>query len=149
MNILVVEDQEDKSDDIVLHLRDIVEERLSCTVRGSLRSGLKELVDFMDYDLIILDMSMPNFDPSVDDPVGGTPESFAGREFLFQMNVRKIFIPVVVVTQYSIFSRGAITLDDINSELNKKYGEFYLGAVYYSSSSNQWKSELKNIIRGL
>lgn len=149
MKVLIVEDQQDKCDDIVNCLRSIFFNDMTVVNCQSLRSGLKELVLNGDFSLIILDMSMPNFDPSPDDPIGGTPESFAGSEFLAQMNLRGINIPVVVVTQYATFAKRTIELDDLDSTFKASYPKFYCGSVYYSSANDSWKNKLCELVGGL
>jgi len=149
MRILIVEDQQEKSDDIVSFLNDNKPQDLEVSIQQSLRSGLLDLVKNQDYDLIILDMSMPNFDPSSNDPIGGTPESFAGKEFLSQMELREISTPVVVVTQYATFAKGQIALEELDALFKFSYPKFYLGAVYYSSAEDSWKEALKKIIKDL
>lgn len=146
MNILIVEDQKEKSDDLIsffLNYNDGIKIILS----KSLRSGLRALFGKENIDLVVLDMSMPNFDPSPDDPVGGTPESFAGREFLAQMDLRDIDVPVVVVTQYATFARGKIELEELDAFFKMSYSGFYLGSVFYSSADESWKVHLKDILK--
>jgi len=149
MKILIVEDQEEKSDDLVTFFNSNYSQSPDICIKQSLRSGLRALTMQKDYDLVILDMSMPNFDPSADDPIGGTPESFAGKELLSQMELREISIPVVVVTQYATFSKGQISLDDLDLNFKHTYPGFYLGAVYYSSASESWKGKLRLLINDL
>lgn len=149
MKILIVEDQKEKSDDIVKFFKEGNTTNLEVSIQQSLRSGLKDLVSNLDYDLIVLDMSMPNFDPSAEDPMGGTHESFAGREFLSQMELREISTPTVVVTQYATFAKGQITLEKLDQLLKHSYPKFYLGSVYYSSAEDSWKDTLRRLIKDL
>lgn len=146
MRVLIVEDQKEKSEDIVNFLNSYYLKGMLVSIQQSLRSGLKDLVINNNYDLVILDMSMPNFDPSIDDPIGGTPESFAGKEFMSQMDLRGIVSPVIVVTQYSTFAKGQIALDDLDRAFKISYPSFYLGSVYYSSAEDSWKKSLLKII---
>lgn len=146
MKILIVEDQNEKSNDIERFSRECFTDISEITVKQSLRSGLKEIVGNNDYNLIFLDMSMPNFDPSPDDPLGGTPESFAGQEFLAQMKLRGISTSVIIITQYQTFAEGQIDLDSIDNYLAYEYHNFYLGAVYYSSADKDWEGNLLKII---
>ncbi len=147
MRILIVEDQDEKSEKIkrfcqVKFGKDVVVE-----IKRSLRSGLKEVITTNRFDLIFLDMSMPNFDPSADDPLGGSPESFAGLEFVSQLKLRGLFYPIVVITQYRTFEKGKITLESIDSQLNSDYAEYYLGSIYYSSADKEWETGLTKILK--
>ena len=147
MKILIIEDQQEKSNDIAGFFNEYFTEPPEMSIQQSLRSGLRDLVNHNNYDLIILDMSMPNFDPSPDDPIGGTPESFAGKEFLSQMELRELSSPVIVVTQYATFSKGQITLDDLDQLFKRSHPDFYLGSVYYSSAGDTWKRSLGQLIK--
>lgn len=146
MKILVIEDQEDKSRDIEQFCELFFKRIDFIHFRRSLRSGLKAALSDVKYDLIFLDMSMPNFDPSEDDPLGGTPESFAGKELLAQLKFRKVSIPVVIVTQYQTFNEGKVDLKSLNNELMKEYFGFYMGIVYYSSADKDWQTNLKKVL---
>jgi CheY-like chemotaxis protein len=146
MKILIVEDQKDKSDDITKFFETFFRVELEIHVKQSLRSGLKELLTINDFNLIVLDMSMPNFDPGPEDPIGGTPESFAGKEFLAQMDLREISTPVVVVTQYATFAKGQIELEELDFLFRHEYQNFYHGSVYYSSADKEWQKELERIL---
>lgn len=146
MKILIVEDQDEKAKDIVNFVKELYGD-VAYEVRCSLKSGLKEITQVRDYDLAILDMSMPSFDPSIDDPLGGKPESFAGKKLLEHMTMRNINIPSVVLSQYPQFNDGTITLEGLSSELNKKHSLIFLGAVYYTSAAGRWKSDLIKILK--
>lgn len=145
MNILIVEDQKEKSKDITDHLASIYK-TANIMEERSLRSGLKTLLSSEKFDLVVLDMSMPNFEPTQDDPIGGTPESFAGREFLAQMELRDIEIPVIVLSQYETFEKGQIDLSELGEELKELYPKFFLGTVYYSSANNSWHQDFDSYL---
>lgn len=147
MRILLVEDDVDKRDRIRNHLSTQCAEPLEFVVAESLHSGLKRLTDKSGYDLIVLDMSMPNYDVSMDEPSGGTPESFAGRSFLSQMKLRGICIPVVVLTQYDSFADGTVSLEDLDEEFKSKFDVFYLGSVYYHAATEMWKADLDKLLQ--
>ncbi|MVB37166.1 response regulator, partial [Vibrio cholerae] len=63
MKVLIVEDQPEKKDNIENFLLDSFQS-FRVNSSDSLRSALREVVLNQDYDLILLDMSMPAFDPS-------------------------------------------------------------------------------------
>ncbi|WP_119395657.1 response regulator [Salinibius halmophilus] len=146
MNILIVEDQDEKYSDI----KNFLENEFSPSVLDharSIRSALKLLITNERYELVILDMSMPSFDPDTSSAVGESPKSFGGIEVLTQIKIRDIKTSVIVITQYSKFDEGSISLGDLNSKLSNDFENLYLGGVFYSSISREWKSELRNIIR--
>ncbi|MGM8062689.1 hypothetical protein [Vogesella indigofera] len=143
MKILIIEDEFDKREKIKGHLVEILGDQLFVVERDSLRSAFKAIVTEPDYDLILLDMSMPSFDVTSDEPAGGPPESFAGREIMAQMKLRGINIPVVVITQYKLFEGGEVSLDELILQFETKFSDFFQGAIYYNSAIEGWKRELK------
>ena len=147
MKILIVEDDYDKKKYVTGYLYEILGNETIIVEKESLRSGLMELILDQDFDFIILDMSLPNFDISEEEPGGGTPESFAGKEFMEQMNLREIFCPVIILTQYSSFERGRVSLEELRTEFETNYGNFYFGTVYYNALTDTWKNELAEMIR--
>ncbi|MEI6896111.1 MAG: hypothetical protein V5786_01220 [Psychromonas sp.] len=147
MNILIVEDDPDKKNSIVKFIESLKLD-ISVTEKESINSGLREILFRSDLSLIILDMSMSIDDVTSEDPEGGGHESFAGKKFLEHMYLRGIKIPVIVVSQFGSFGKGMnkISLPLLDQELLDKHPDFYLGAIYYNSAMDEWKSELKEII---
>lgn len=142
--ILIIEDQKEKARGISDALNEILP-NIKSELKESLRSGLKSLKK-NKYDLLILDMSMPRFDQDLSSNEPVIPESFAGKEILSQMSLRSILIPTIVITQYSVFGENKIELSSLDSNFKENYSEFYLGCIYYSSASMNWKKELINLI---
>lgn len=149
MNILIIEDQPDKREQIIEFVKENISTSLSITEKESLRGALKEIVQVGNYDLILLDMSMPNFDPSPDNLSDSSPESFAGRELLEQMKLRDITIPVIVITQYSSFEGGLVTLESLSTEFEHEYGDYYMGSIYFNSATDTWKDPLLTLLRNI
>jgi len=150
MKILIVEDDQYKSEAISEFL--ITEFRSpEIVIKDSLASGIFEVLDNGEFDIILLDMSMPSFDVTSKDPSGGTPESYAGEDFLSQMTVLGVNIPIVVVTQYDNFGTddSQMSLTALDKKLRHNHSEIYEGSVYFKSSSISWKKELKGIITGI
>ncbi len=147
MRILIVEDNQDKKDAIVGFISSLSFE-FDVTTRESLSSGLQEVILNSDVDFIILDMSMPTFDFTDEEAMGGGAESFAGKEFLEQLFLRGVNIPVVVLSQFGLFGKGSSSksLKSLDDELKEKFSQFYLGAIYYNVSMDEWKQELKNLL---
>ena len=148
MNILIVEDDQYKSDAIDLFIKSKLSDAF-ITVKTSLTDGVFEILDNPEYDIILLDMSMPSFGVSLIDPMGGNPESYAGEDFISQMSVLGIEIPIVVVTQYDNFGSvdKAISLSDLDNRLRTNYPKLYQGSVYFKATSNEWKKKLLSMIK--
>jgi CheY-like chemotaxis protein len=112
----------------------------------SLQSGLKQVRQAVPV-LIVLDMTLPNFDPTPDDPDGQT-HNFGGREFLRQLERFEIKVPVVVVTQFTTIGKGrqAMSLQDLDKELHAAFAPNYVGSVYYHATIDRWKEDLQRLI---
>lgn len=147
MNILIVEDDKYKAEAIKECLIDHLNEPV-ITTADSLSSGLFSLMDLPNLDLIILDMSMPSFDVSEKDPSGGSPEGYAGEDFLSQMTLLGINLPVIVVTQYDNFGtdENQITLSKLGQKLQKNHSKIFKGSVYFKATSNSWKQDLIDLM---
>jgi len=143
-NILLVEDDEDKREQIISFLN----AKVSCNLTEvrSFQSGLKKL-KLTTYDLILMDMSMPTFDISSSES-GGRAQPFGGELLLFEMLRRNILTKVIVITQFNLFGEGdeEISLDDLNIRLKKQFPINYIGAVQYSISYTSWQDLLFNKI---
>ena len=148
MRVLLVEDDENKRAQISSFLAELFP-ALSVVIERSLQSGLRRLRKELP-DLILLDMTLPNYDPGPDEP-GGEPHIFGGREFLRQMDRFDIRVPVVVVTQFGTFGSGsnARNLKDVDAELRGSHPEIYRGAIYYNAAIQGWKDELRTCIEGI
>lgn len=145
-NILVIEDDGNKLTQLCNFLKDNVESVEVRTAR-SLHTGIKQVRASVP-DLVLLDMTLPNFDATPDDP-GGQTHNFGGKEFLKQLDRFDIKVPVIVVTQFITFGRGSevIRLDDLDKELRSSFGSNYAGSVYYHASIHRWKEELQQLIK--
>ena len=145
--LLIIEDNDSKLN----HLRQFCEENLNdyeVEDRRSYNSALAEVIhNGKSYDLILLDVSMNTYDisPEVSD---GEQEPLAGSNILRFMKLRKIKVPVIVVTMYESFVDG-IKIDKLDEGFREKYAEFYKGFVYYSLRNEDWINRLKELIAKL
>jgi CheY-like chemotaxis protein len=148
MKILFIEDDEDKSKRVADFIRaDFPRSSVVCA--RSFNSGLKALIaEGASFDLVLLDMTMPTYDASPEEPGGGAIEHFAGRDLLAQMRLRRIHVPTVVVTMLDSFGEGAkkVSLNALIQELQHSYGSHFLGHVYYDATKEGWRRSLKDLI---
>lgn len=145
MTVLVVEDDENKRN----QLRQFLKERfpkIGVELERSLQGGLRRIRRSRP-ELVLLDMTLPNYDPGPDEP-GGQTHIFGGQEFLRQMDRFGIVLPVIVVTQFETFGKPPNTklLRDLDRELRAEHETSYRGAVYYHSAIHGWKEELKRLM---
>lgn len=141
MKLLIVEDDRNK----LGQLRELVNQRfpnINIDTRFSYNNGAKSALSG-EYQLILLDMSMPAFDASLSTSAG-SPLHFAGREILRQMKRRGVEAKAIVVTQFDTFGEGnnRMSLEELTEELQNDYPESFLGTVYYNPKQEQWKVEL-------
>ena len=64
------------------------------------------------------------------------------------MKLRKIKVPVIVVTMYESFVDG-IKINKLDAGFREKYSEFYKGYVYYSLRNDNWIKRLKELTQTL
>lgn len=147
MKILIVEDDEDKRAKVVSLVRQNFVE-LEIIEARSFQSGLRA-VEEDTPDIMILDMTMRNFDKSPTED-GGRPHHFAGREILRQMKREAISIPTVIITQFEEFGddENKVTLSQLTSELEHRFPN-YRGTVEYRHHIDAWQAELKVRIEGM
>jgi CheY-like chemotaxis protein len=109
----------------------------------SLRSALVAL-DEHSFDLIVLDMTLPNFDQGVDED-GGVIHARGGQEFLRKMKRRKMTIPVIVLTQFESFGSGSerVDLGSLREVLAAKYSGICAATIHYDSAVDAWKKQLR------
>ena len=143
MRVLLVEDMDDKANDILAFLEQEFPdfEVKRCKAYNSAQETIFESEE--EFDLILLDMSMSTYDLETD-ASGGLPEPQAGRDLLEGMFLRDISTPVIVVTMYNVFGRKELSA--FHKELLADFPQNYKDYVYYSVQRTDWKKDLKNKI---
>ncbi len=145
MKILIVEDLEVKIEELSNYLSSLIP-NVMLTVRKSYQSGLEEIVEnHHNYDLILLDMSMQNYDTSKDES-GGDPINEVGLHILDHMYFKDIQNKVIVVTMYANFGHDNYNLEDLNSRLYADFPDNYLGCVFFNATDGKWKEDIKTLI---
>ena len=141
MEILIIEDNNDKRNTIKDFLRKKIEHAIFSEAK-SYSAGISEVYNGK-WDLIILDMSLPTYDITHTE-TGGEMKPMAGREILRRMQNRRINIPVIIVTQFDIFGENQISLSSLNQEFREKYNHIWQGTVSYDKPT--WQIELDELI---
>lgn len=146
--IILIEDDKKKIQDIEDFLSSVFNYK-SLVVKESYQSGLRELI-FNNYDILLLDMSIPTWDRT---PVemGGNYQKFGGYMVLKEIIRKNKPVNTILITMFDDFgeSDNSITLNQLDQILTKEFPEIYKGTVYYSSRENKWKDELKAHLEGL
>lgn len=146
--IILVEDDKKKIQDIREYLEDEYQYK-ELVVKESYQSGLREILNG-DFDLLLLDMSIPTWDKSVES-VGGDYQKFGGYMIMKELKRKSKLLPTILISMFDDFGESdrSITLTQIDEILKEEYPDFYLGAVFYSSGQTGWKSNLKTFIKDL
>lgn len=147
MRLLLVEDEAPK----LANLKDFLRKgypKFEVATAKSVRSAVDALrAHDADFAMVILDMSLPTFDIQNNES-GGTPQGFGGLEVMRFMDRRGTNIPVIVVTAYTAFDEGSLTLglDDLRNKLLAEYPGAFRALVYYNVVYNTWTAELREAI---
>ncbi|CCG53149.1 Two-component system response regulatory protein [Flavobacterium indicum GPTSA100-9 = DSM 17447] len=145
MKILFIEDHPLKQAQIN---KFVVENFSDCQIesKNSYISGLKELIkNHSNYDVLLLDISMPNYDISSEDS-GGDWMPLAGKNILKEMYLRDIPTKAIVVTMHGSFDDGT-KITELDSELKKEFSDNYIGYVFYSQLNEDWKDKICQLLK--
>jgi len=144
MKILIIEDDENKLNDIKVTVKDIFDNmniEIDIAVMYSFQTGLNNVIS-EKYDLLLLDMSLPNFEKKSDT---GIPFGLAGKIILSEMDYYDIHVKTIIVTAYEAIEGES--MNSISNELQDEFGTFYYGYVKYAANESNWKNELENKIK--
>ncbi|HEV7378744.1 MAG TPA: response regulator [Dyadobacter sp.] len=147
MKLLLIEDDQHKSKQIL----DFISSNFPAIfidLRRSYQSGLKEIIQGA-YDLILLDMQLPNFDIKSGED-GYKFRKLAGMDILTELVRKKKNCKVVVITQFETFGEGEnyIDLKSLKIILKRQFSDVYLDTIYYGADQSNWQKELKNVVIG-
>ena len=131
MRILIVEDNLNK----LKQIRDLLENRYrGCEVDEAyaFNNGMKKVLEG-NWDLIILDMSLPTYNITHTEG-GGDKKPVAGKNIMKRMINKKIFSPVVIITQFEDFD--GVSLDALNKEFEDSFKQIWKDTIYYGD--DEW-----------
>lgn len=144
MKVLIVEDTDVKLEQLISFFT--ANYNADITQAKSFKNGSSEIKNG-EFDIIILDMSMPTYDISEGDRGGGL-RHFAGRDLLSKIS-RKGNTPVIVITRFDVLGPedNKISLAEYDKRLTKEFSNNYRGYVFYDEASTSiWMNRLKNLI---
>lgn len=146
LRVILIEDDPKKIEDI----KEFVTNNLRCDtlkICESYQSGIKELIS-NDYDLLLLDMSIPTFDKSPMEP-GGAYEKFGGYKVLREAIRKKRPIDTIMITMFDDFGESdlSVTLSQIDNSLKIEFPNIFLGSVFYHAKETKWQEDLRTIIQ--
>lgn len=143
--ILVVEDDENKKLQLIQFLK-ATWPGIEIEAATSFHAGLRALKE-SGFTFVLLDMTLPTYEVGPEED-GGELRQRGGQDFLRRMKRAGIETPTVIVTQYETFGSGRdrVDLSGLRCELERQFGEFCYGVVYYNSALDSWKQELTELI---
>lgn len=144
MKVLLVEDDEHKMNDIIMNLKTTMKD-VNIDTAYSIASGVETAIDNR-YDLILLDMTIPNFDIT-ETSDGGKSYKNGGEIIVKELLDEEVVFRCAIITQYETFNNE--TIDQIGQRMKVLCGENYFGYVKYSTSDDSWKDSLKKLIENV
>lgn len=141
MKLLLVEDDEHKMNDIISYI-DTLKKNIIVETARSVESGVQAAVDNR-YDLVLLDMTIPNFDIT-EKSDGGKSYKNGGEIIVKELIDEEVAFRCAVITQYETFNNE--TIDQISQRIRQLCGDDYLGYVKYSTNTESWRQGLKELI---
>lgn len=144
MKLLYIEDEEEKAKEISnfldgLHTLDLAK---------SYTSGVIAICK-KEYDLILLDMSLPLYDYESEDNENNEFDTFAGIDIIKELIRLNRKEKVVIITAFDILGEGDNKVDilQLDHRMIEDYSDIYLGIIHYNASSLEWQRELQEIIK--
>ena len=145
MRVLIVEDDQYKCEAVESLLSSM---RPGCqfTVCKSVQSAVVSVGE-ADFDLIVLDMSLPSHELDSGGALG-IPRLSGGVELLFELNYINKFPPVIILTQFPEIemSNQLVPLDEVSDFVSDNFGISISSCVYYEFENIDWHEQfLKGI----
>lgn len=147
MKLIIADDETPKLSNVEAAVRALFEATdLEIRTSRSVRATIAMLLSW-PADLLILDMSLPTFDVSQDEP-GGRPQGFGGMEVLRHMDFHEIAVPTIVVTQYDAFLEAGkpVDLSVLSARMKVEHPSTFVDCVYYAPMRDTWRGKLQSTI---
>lgn len=110
----------------------------------SYTGGIRRIYE-EEWDLILLDMTLPVYDITPHDN-GGDRRPTAGKEIMKRMKNKGKIVPTIIITQFDTFGENGLTIASLNEEFSYELSDIWKGTVNYVDASNKWQIELMKII---
>lgn len=144
--IYLVEDSGPKAERIVDFLHQHSPDA-SLQTLGSYHSAL-EAIERRCPDVLLLDMSLPNFDRGPNRREGRL-RALGGYEIMRKLRLRNLTPKVIVVSQLEEFGEGEerITFPEVTEKCASEFPSIFVGSVYFGQGSNStWPTELSALL---
>lgn len=145
ISILIAEDEGPKFSRISKFL-EAKNKELSVSSARSVRTTIKQMLE-NDFDLLLLDMSLPTFDIGEGES-GGRPQGFGGLEVVRFLQDEDVETPFIVITQYEEFPSGSelVSVDKLSDMIREEAGESFLGLALFNNVSDAWEAEVSGLL---
>ncbi|EFU68765.1 response regulator [Aliarcobacter butzleri JV22] len=148
MKILIVEDDLNKLNNLEKFIVKYFKTKnieIIIQIKNSYQSGLESILSD-SFDLLLLDMSLPNFD-TIEGNDSGAPLSRGGELILYEMDVMDINLKTIIVSMHDDFDGDS--LEVIHNQYKEKFSKFYISYVFYNEIESNWENELEKILDGV
>ena len=141
LKILLVEDDRNKSNTIASFLQEVYPQ-MDIEYAMSYQSGV-ELAMKNPYKLLLLDMSIPNYDT---EGTGSSEDTLknGGELIIYELLDENIEFDCTIITQYETINNEPLSV--IDERLRELCGDKYHGYIQYQTYTDEWKLNLKNNI---
>lgn len=143
--ILIVEDDEFKLSSLIQFLEKNL--RLTEIFKATNLYDATIIIDSINFDLILLDMSIPSHPLEI---AGGTPKSLpiGGLQIIFELKSLKRMDDCIIITQYpDIEICGShYPVKQAENYIFKHYNYKVLKCIQYSEGAAAWEIELKKVL---
>lgn len=139
--LLLVEDDEfkrKKISDFVIGQSWCGDLSVSVSVTGAISS-----LDESTFDILLLDMAIPNHDEGADGAQG-----LGGLAVFRYLQMVQRSTNVIVVTQFEALGEGSTVVDieTLRRVLRDEFGSQFLGLVRYLTDADDWKRQINEMI---
>ena len=141
MKVLLVEDDRNKANTIMSFLQETYSD-MNIEYAMSYQSGVDVAIS-KQYDLLLLDMSIPNYDIDGDNSSEDTLKN-GGELIIYELLDENVDFDCTIITQYETINDEPLSV--IDERLRKICGDKYHGYVQYQTYNEEWKKNLKKNI---
>lgn len=150
MRVLIVEDRDEKFEDIVQVARLACPQGVSFHKSTTSVSAVEEL-GCGSWSLLLLDMSIDIRSGKVNVSRGGHA-NLGGLDIIEYLYLFEVSLPTIIITGFDYFEAARsddritelVGLEEIAATARAKIGENFLGVVRYQDAG--WKSDLRDLI---
>ncbi len=138
LSILIVEDDRNKANTIVSYLKETFVD-INIDLAMSYQKGVELAISNL-YDLLLLDMSIPNYDI---DGSGSSEDTLknGGELIIYELLDENIAFHCTIITQYETINDEPLSV--IDDRLRLICGNKYHGYIQYQTYNDEWKNNLK------